>query len=125
VTLFALNSSVTWFISYFLGKGDKDSAFGAFRASLRTTPIMSAISFIAFLALSPIISSMAGLSIYLVAGAIIAGFISNFSSLLGGALYGLSQYRNVALQNIIFYVLSMIPALALALFMGSAGVVIA
>jgi len=91
VTLFALNSSVTWFISYFLGKGDNDGAFGAFRASLRTTPIMSAISFIAFLALSPIISSMAGLSIYLVAGAIIAGFISNFSSLLGGALYGLSQ----------------------------------
>ena len=32
VTLFALNSSVTWFMSYFLGKGDNDSAFGAFRA---------------------------------------------------------------------------------------------
>jgi O-antigen/teichoic acid export membrane protein len=125
VTLFALNLSVTWFMSYFLGKGDNDGAFGAFRASLRTTAIISAISFIAFLALSPMISSMTGLSIYLIVGAIIAGFISNFSSLLGGALYGLSKYREVALQNIIFYVMSRIPALALALFMGPAGVVIA
>lgn len=117
LTTVALNSAATRFISHHLGEGDAGRAAAAYRASWRLLTLISLPSFAASALLARLLSL--GTSSLLALG---AGLVLNYTGLMGGALFGLTLYRGVALQNIIFYVASRGGGALLAWGLGTLGV---
>jgi O-antigen/teichoic acid export membrane protein len=120
-----LGSVAARFVSYHLGRGEREEAVASLLTSLKILAAVSAVTFPAFMAASPLISRMTGLGLGLVVAGIAVGFVQTFRNLLGGALYGFSMYGEAALQGVLNYALSRIPAMALAVLMGPSGVVVA
>jgi O-antigen/teichoic acid export membrane protein len=117
LTLLALNSAVTKFVSEKLGMNKPDEASAAFWGSIK---LMSKVALPAF-AVTVVFSSylarfVGGLDASLVSMAAGAGLILDYTSILGAAFYGLWLYGSVTIQNILFYVVGRFSGLALAMF---------
>jgi O-antigen/teichoic acid export membrane protein len=114
LTLLALNSAATKFISESLGMNDVGKASAAFWKSLKVASIAGSVSFAFAVLALPYISSTVKLPASLTLIALATGLVSNYTSLLGGAFYGLWLYGLVALQNVIYFGVGRSSAVALA-----------
>ena len=122
VGLLGANMAAARFAAYHSGSGSAERAAGAIRASLELAAIGSAASFAALAAASAWLSSILGIPEGLFLLGIAAGLASNASTALSGALQGLAMFGDLSAQSILSYALSRVPAIALAIPLGPAGV---
>ena len=115
MTLLALNSAAIRFVSERFGMGKPEEASAAFWGSLKLMTIVAFPSFILVTATSPYLTRfMGGLDAPLVSMALSAGLVLNYTTILGGAFYGLFLYSLVAIQNTVYVGLGRFSAVALA-----------
>ena len=125
VSLMGANYAAARFAAYHMGAGGRGRALGAIARSMELAMMGSAAALAAMAAASPLISRALGIPEGLVLLGLAAGLASNAGSALGGALQGLAMYGDISIQSIIASALSRLPAIALAIPLGPAGVAIA
>ncbi len=125
ITIFALNTTSTRFIASSLGRKDISGLTSTYRSVIRAVSVSSTVAFAVSLVLLNQLSAMTGLTRLEVLFTVIAAFIMDFTSVLGGVLFGLSMYKQVAVQNLMYYSLSRLPGVLLAIYMGPLGVMLA
>lgn len=116
LTLLALNAAIIKFVSESLGMNDAGKASAAFWRSFKAASIVAIASFMLAIFILPYISLIVKLDAFLIFIALATGLILNYTSLFGGAFYGLWLYGLVALQNIIYFGVGRFLAIALAKF---------
>ncbi|MGC8601535.1 MAG: oligosaccharide flippase family protein [Thermoprotei archaeon] len=124
ITVFALNTSSTRFIAMALGKRDSEEISAVYRSALKATILSSTLAAAVSLLLIGWLRVATGLTSVEFLLVIVAALTMDFTSVLGGVMYGLSMYREVAIQNMMYYALSRLPAVILARYMGALGVII-
>jgi len=122
LTLLALNSSVIKYVSENVGIGRLDTASNVFRKALHLLTLVSIPSLILSAAISPLISRISGIDPWITLLALSSAFILNYTSMMGGAFFGLTLFGTVAAQNIIFYISSRGLAVLFAFGYGIKGV---
>ena len=125
VSLMGANYAAARFAAYHMGAGGRGRALGAIARSMELAMVGSAAALAAMAAASPLISRALGIPEGLVLLGLAAGLASNAGSALGGALQGLAMYGDISIQSIMASALSRLPAIALAIPLGPAGVAIA
>ena len=115
LTSLALNSAATKYISEYSGMRRFEKASAAFREGVKLLSAVALPSFVFMIIISPHLATlMAGVDAPLISMALAAGLILNYTTILGGAFYGLFLYSSVAIQNIIFAAFGRFSAVALA-----------
>jgi len=125
VSLLGANSAAARFAAYHMGAGGHGRAIGAIARSMELAVIGSATAFVALAIASPLIAGALGIPEGLVILGLAAGLASNAGSALGGALQGLAMFGDISVQSIVASALSRLPAIALAIPFGPAGVAVA
>jgi len=116
LTLLALNSAVTKFVSEKLGMNKPEDASGAFWGSIKLMSKVALPAFALTVGVSSYLARFVGrLDASLISIAAAAGLILDYTSILGAAFYGLWLYGSFTIQNILFYVVGRFSALALAM----------
>ncbi|MEM3677497.1 MAG: oligosaccharide flippase family protein [Candidatus Bathyarchaeia archaeon] len=114
LTMLALNSAAVKYVSENMGANRVLEASAAFWKSFKLASIAAAASFILAASALPYIRSMVDLDAPSILLALAAGLLTNYTSLIGGAFYGLWLYGLVAVQNIIYFGVGRSSALVLA-----------
>jgi len=115
LTMLALNSAVIKYVSESLGSGRIGGASSAFWSCMRLVSIIAVPSYLFTVASAGRLASLTGgLDAPSILLATTSGLILDYTSIIGGAFYGLMLYSQVAIQNIIFMVVGRFSALVLA-----------
>ena len=110
-TLLALNLATIKLVSEHLGRGEVGLAVSVAKKILRFVVVFSVPSFVVMAALSPVLSRWVGVGVSVMVLALVAALTLDFTGFLGGVMYGLGMYREVAVQNMVYYCFSRIPAM--------------
>lgn len=113
-TMLALNNAAIKFISEHVVRGETALASAASRKIFETTLIISVSALIISLLLAPFLASQMGCDPSNIVIILLVAFILNITSYYGGLMFGLSMFKAVALQNMVYYATSRFPAVALA-----------
>lgn len=126
ITQLALPVTATRYISNSLGRGQRDTAGGIVRTTLRVTSLMA----LAGMTVAVILSPSIGVIVFnkdttaLLVTTFLAGFILDFTALYGAYFLGAGLYAQAAYQNVLYVPLSRGLGLVLAgLGLGVLGVV--
>jgi PST family polysaccharide transporter len=115
LTLLALNNAVIKYVSESMGAGDRGRAASASRKALKLI-IGASLPALAFgLAFSPILSARTGTGILEVSVILVTAFTLNLTSYYGAVMYGLSMFRLVSAQNVLYVTSSRLLGVLLAL----------
>jgi putative peptidoglycan lipid II flippase len=125
LTLLSLNNPTIKYISENIGLKKPHTASEIFRKILKLLTTISLPALILTITISPTIAKTLNIDTTIIILALLTAFTLNYTNIIGAALFGLTLFQNVALQNIIFYITSRILAIPLATNYNTKGIAIA
>jgi len=114
LTLLALNNAVVKYVSESMGAGDAERAASASKKAFRLIVGVSLPALAVGLSCSPMLSAYTGTGLPEVSAILTSAFILNLTSYYGAVMYGLSMFKHVSIQNILYAFSTRIMGLFLA-----------
>lgn len=122
LTLLALNNAMIKYVSEYVGMKRMDMASLAFRKATNVLTMISIPSFAISIIIIPMLKGILEIDSWSLLFAFTIALILNYTNLIGGVLYGLTLFDKVAIQNIIFYSMSRVSAVILAIALNVKGI---
>jgi O-antigen/teichoic acid export membrane protein len=114
LTLLALNNALIKYVSENMGAGDGECAASVSHKALKIILGVSLPALAVGFASSPMLSAYTGTGVLEVLIILISAFILNLTSYYGAVMYGLSMFRQVSAQNVLYTFSSRFAGLLLA-----------
>ena len=114
LTLLALNNAVMKYVSENMGAGDGECAASVSHKALKLILGASLPALAVGFASSPMLSAYTETGVLEVSSILISAFILNLTSYYGAVMYGLSMFRQVSAQNVLYTFSSRFAGLFLA-----------